>query len=765
MGASKSKARLPGGSLAVGTASIRVAFENVEEDVAKFIVENPAVKDALVKAVSSAMKAKADGADENPVAHIASHLTATAKKSQPADKTRVSRLLSTEPSFPKGRAHKGAACRGLQLLTTDAQMDDIFDKLVGDGDDGGTPAGNEALLTYTKFVQAMHTNLITNLTEPEIERIWCRVIAFRDGHKKKSLGTRKEVLEQRLSKSEFLLALRDSAFLRNVAVHLSEGSGFNPSADYDYTKSTNENYAVTDVTDGGDGGGMGGVGGSTPSFYGPFADIRSRLDYTYHVHYTEARQKWQDWAIETVVARTSPQSHPWVVYTCGPMGAGKGYTLSWMSRHGYFPIEDIVCIDPDHFKKMMPEWGGYVSERAESAGSQCHRESGFLQEVAQEVAMRRSQNVWVDGSLRDGEWYVHVFRDLHRRFPHYKIAIFEVGASEPIVRERIAARALETGRDVPEHLIKASLAAIATSLDLLTPLVDFVARIDNNGAVPALRAFIQVNKDGDWGNIKARFAQPEAAGTFPCAMAPLSLSPLDITALVVGVERGDAGESLLLNVEHESLDGLIEALSEAKLALSPRCPVTLEGDALKLAGIPEQARMFSFAHAAKLDRARISHASLSSGRKGLSSEHGHQLVLNGGFVYFDVNDNICWCNVVDHYVGDESALSNSMLQFSSPLPLPTSTQHALKASGRLKPVTLSSLVSKGAFAMAWINPGEVLEGMARPCKGGAFAYAFAKGSRALQDAIRDTDEDAFGEYFAGLGEDEHEGAFYPVVAD
>jgi hypothetical protein len=358
--------------------------------------------------------------------------------------------------------------------------------------------------------------------------------------------------------------------------------------------------------------------------------------------------------------------------------------------------------------------------------------------------------------------------------------------------------------------------------------------------------------------------------------------------------------SLLLNVEHESLDGLIEALSEAKLALSPRCPVTLEGDALKvrplhstvtpnrhttplhtavtsapvtllkdahsrcgiphrmsnqsrpldfqrisdpsahchlhlahmrwgirgghppqrwalryalrwalrwalryalrwarvsdalpacaqlagipsmgppsdpppsgcdtwqLAGIPEQARMFSFAHAAKLDRARISHASLSSGRKGLSSEHGHQLVLNGGFVYFDVNDNICWCNVVDHYVGDESALSNSMLQFSSPLPLPTSTQHALKASGRLKPVTLSSLVSKGAFAMAWINPGEVLEGMARPCKGGAFAYAFAKGSRALQDAIRDTDEDAFGEYFAGLGEDEHEGAFYPVVAD
>jgi hypothetical protein len=86
-------------------------------------------------------------------------------------------------------------------------------------------------------------------------------------------------------------------------VHLSEGSGFNPSADYDYTKSTNENYAVTDVTDGGDGGGMGGVGGSTPSFYGPFADIRSRLDYTYHVHYTEARQSIHSPGTRSLVSR------------------------------------------------------------------------------------------------------------------------------------------------------------------------------------------------------------------------------------------------------------------------------------------------------------------------------------------------------------------------------------------------------------------------------------------------------------------------------
>ena len=36
------------------------------------------------------------------------------------------------------------------------------------------------------------------------------------------------------------------------------------------------------------------------------------------------------------------------------------------------------------------------------AGTFCHRESGFIQQIAQEVAMQHSQNIWVDGSLRDG---------------------------------------------------------------------------------------------------------------------------------------------------------------------------------------------------------------------------------------------------------------------------------------------------------------------------------------------------------------------------
>ena len=96
------------------------------------------------------------------------------------------------------------------------------------------------------------------------------------------------------------------------------------------------------------------------TFFGQFPDIRERLDYSYHVNYTEARQLWQDDLVNSVVCRTVPQPLPWVVFTCGAMGAGKGHVMAWMSAENIFPLENIVQIDPDVFKRNMPEWPGCV---------------------------------------------------------------------------------------------------------------------------------------------------------------------------------------------------------------------------------------------------------------------------------------------------------------------------------------------------------------------------------------------------------------------
>lgn len=89
---------------------------------------------------------------------------------------------------------------------------------------------------------------------------------------------------------------------------------------------------------------------------------------------------------------------------------------------------------------------------------QCHcAESAYMQEIAQEVAMRHRQHVWVDGSLSDGAWFSKVFQDIRKRYPHYRIAIIHITASEGTIRERIQQRAALTGRSIPESQIARSL--------------------------------------------------------------------------------------------------------------------------------------------------------------------------------------------------------------------------------------------------------------------------------------------------------------------
>lgn len=62
-----------------------------------------------------------------------------------------------------------------------------------------------------------------------------------------------------------------------------------------------------------------------------------------------------------------------------------------MSEKGYFPLPDIVTVDPDLFKASFPEWPEYVRRCSDTAGSLTRRESGYLVEIAQEVRERDSE--------------------------------------------------------------------------------------------------------------------------------------------------------------------------------------------------------------------------------------------------------------------------------------------------------------------------------------------------------------------------------------
>ena len=160
------------------------------------------------------------------------------------------------------------------------------------------------------------------------------------------------------------------------------------------------------------------------------------------------------------------QPKPWIVFTAGAMGAGKSRTFSWMSERGIFPLKNVVQIDADLFKLALPEWGGYVQRCPLDAGYHTRKESGYLVEVAQELALRERKHVWVDGSLRDGFWYQQVFRQIKEAHPAYRIAIFHVTASKEAIFERVKRRAAETGRHVPEEEIVDSINRVPLSVQV-----------------------------------------------------------------------------------------------------------------------------------------------------------------------------------------------------------------------------------------------------------------------------------------------------------
>ncbi|EKX39091.1 hypothetical protein GUITHDRAFT_76626 [Guillardia theta CCMP2712] len=246
--------------------------------------------------------------------------------------------------------------------------------------------------------------------------------------------------------------------------------------------------------------------------WGPFSDIRSTRDFEWHGNYVESRQLLQDILIHDVIGGGTPnRQHPWIVYTAGAMGAGKSRTIHWMSEQGLFPLPDIVQIDPDSFRERLPEWQGYIERDPSMAGRLTHKECGLCVEIAQEAALRQRKHIWVDGSLRDAEWYTRVFNDIKKRHPEYRIAILYVYASMGSVLERAKLRGRLTGRVVPEKDILDSLRRVPLAVEQLASEVDFLAWISNESdQEPKLRQICNdhmckfLNGD-DWDEVVSRF--------------------------------------------------------------------------------------------------------------------------------------------------------------------------------------------------------------------------------------------------------------------
>lgn len=544
-------------------------------------------------------------------------------------------------------------------------------------------AGDDGFLSREAFSDICRDDLQLGLSQVEIERLFDLMVI--EGAKG-------------LTRQRFCRTVRQRFFLSGMRrVKIGSHSDGKLPEWYDLDKDTSENYQC-----------------ESENFYGRFREIRSRRDHRYHGRFTRERQLWQDEVLQSVVKRTVEQPLPWLVFTCGAMGVGKGFALGWMSSEGIFPLENIVHIDPDHFKLAMPEWQAYVEYGRRLGdpsvpGSRCHRESCYLQEIALEESMRRYQNIWVDGSLRNAEWFGRVFKDVRERYPAYRIAIFQVNAPEAVVRQRVQARANRTGRNIPDNVLQESIDAVERSVMTLSPHADFLANIDNSGAVPKLAYFSSIDRSGDWSLLQARFANTSPAPSdFPNFLAPMFVTAVSGATLRVDGTLGVAEGGVELQEAMLEVDG--EAVC---VSISPAAVPTLRGESRILANVPKGTALFAWICPLKGDSSSVQAA--RGARRGR-----HPLFRNGGLVYFDVEERVLAINAVTTRSPSEHRDQLGMLRFNAPVKISGAEAAAVHHS-RWGPVTAIHMREGGAQRYAFLVPGEKLAGRRINVSGG-FVY-------------------------------------------
>lgn len=88
------------------------------------------------------------------------------------------------------------------------------------------------------------------------------------------------------------------------------------------------------------------------SFHGAYGHVRKKLDYDYHKHYRKERQWLHDSIIEEILEsqeeskETSPVlTHPRLILTVGPQGAGKRYTVEKLVEQKRLLMPSCIVVD------------------------------------------------------------------------------------------------------------------------------------------------------------------------------------------------------------------------------------------------------------------------------------------------------------------------------------------------------------------------------------------------------------------------------------
>jgi len=265
--------------------------------------------------------------------------------------------------------------------------------------------------------------------------------------------------------------------------------------------------------------------------------------------WTPERQRLHKKIVDAHFANATPVDNPTASILGGGPASGKGTAILGNTK---FP-KNMVRIDPDEIKKLLPEYDDLIARGVADAGTAVHAESSYLSEIIAKRAASGRYNFVMDGS---GD---RSYKKLTGRIKGYRaggarIEAHYVTVDSDVAVSRALARGKETGRFVPEEYNRATHANVSR----IVPRVlaeghfdDFVLW-DNNGKA-AFKVAVMKNGKLDILDPKAwqRFLDKDLNPRIPLKHSPGTSAAF--RANIDGVVEG-----LPVNVRRALRDGGIE---------------------------------------------------------------------------------------------------------------------------------------------------------------------------------------------------------------
>jgi predicted ABC-type ATPase len=169
---------------------------------------------------------------------------------------------------------------------------------------------------------------------------------------------------------------------------------------------------------------------------------------------------------------------PVAVMMMGGPASGKG------SISGVIPDDTFVKVDADRIKEMLPEYQEMVAAGDRNAAAYAHEESGYLASKLRDIARKQRQNMVLDGTGKYVGSYAHRMKQLQDDGYHVQLMMPDLDVDTAV--ERSQKRGEETGRWVPEKVVRQNYAVIPGNFLQISKAADSAMLYDNRGEFPRL---------------------------------------------------------------------------------------------------------------------------------------------------------------------------------------------------------------------------------------------------------------------------------------